>query len=120
MPAPGIFYGCTETVCRRPVCLNDSPKNPAPRLKSGVLACDTRSLTGCYGPESFMFKVIFHGRSARSDVGEYAYFVLSTGTYQTYARWRAGGRPNPFRKKCYGTDIVTRTQIVELFSLDRS
>ena len=67
-----------------------------------------------------MFKVMHRGRAARSEVGEYAYFVMSTGTFQTFARWRKDGRRNPLRNKDYRDDIVTRDQIVELFSLDRA
>ena len=62
-----------------------------------------------------MFKVVHHGRKARVDVGDYVYFVLSTGTYQTYAKWRKDGKPNPHRRQSYSDDMVTRTQIVNLF-----
>ncbi len=62
-----------------------------------------------------MFKVVHQGRRARVEVGNYVYFVLSTGTYQTFAKWREDGRPNPHGAKNYRDDMVTRTEIVDLF-----
>lgn len=62
-----------------------------------------------------MFKVTHRGRNARTEIGDYVYFVLSTGTFQTYARWRKDGRQNPLRARDYRDDMVTRTQIVDLF-----
>lgn len=62
-----------------------------------------------------MFKVVHRGRNARVEIGDYVYFVLSTGTYQTFAKWREDGRPNPHRSQDYRDDMVTRTQIVNLF-----
>ena len=65
--------------------------------------------------EYHMSKVQSQLRRARFDFGEYVFFVLSTGTYQTFSQWRAGGRPNPHRREDYRDDMVTRTQIVNLF-----
>ena len=62
-----------------------------------------------------MFKVIHKGHNARVEIGEYVYFVLSTGTYQTFARWREGGRRNPHVANDYGRDMTTRTEITNLF-----
>lgn len=62
-----------------------------------------------------MFKVIHKGQNARHDIGEYVYFVLSTGTYQTFAKWRQGGRPNPHAPTDYRRDMTTRTEITNLF-----
>ncbi len=62
-----------------------------------------------------MFKLVHRGQQARVEVGNYAYFVLSTGKYQTFAKWRQDGRPNPHRNQDYRDDMVTRTQIVDLF-----
>lgn len=62
-----------------------------------------------------MFKVMHQGRNARVEIGEYVYFVLSTGTYQTFARWRQDGRRNPHAANDYRQDMVTRTEITNLF-----
>ncbi|MXQ07963.1 hypothetical protein GQ651_08905 [Alphaproteobacteria bacterium GH1-50] len=54
----------------------------------------------------------------RSETFAYITYVVSTCRLMTPRAWRRAGRPAPFAKRDYRADIVTRTQIVDLFFAD--
>ncbi len=67
-----------------------------------------------------MFKVVHQGRTVSTDVGDFAYFVLSTGTFQTYARWRKDRCRTPLRTGGCRDGIGQHNQVVKLVAQDRA
>ena len=52
------------------------------------------------------------------DVRSYASFILTTGTFRTFGEWKKAGKEDPFAAPDYRSDMVTRTQIVNIFFRD--
>ena len=54
-------------------------------------------------------------RVTRSDIPAYAHYLITSCNVRTLGAWRRAGRPNPFIRQDARADMVTRTQIVNLF-----
>ena len=52
------------------------------------------------------------------EMGRYTYFILSTGTFQTFGTWKKQGGAHPFAATDYRSDMVTRTEITSIFFND--
>lgn len=45
----------------------------------------------------------------------YIYFLVSTGKFQTFRRWRGNGEPNPFVRPDYAPRATSENEIIETF-----